>query len=133
MYRILLVATLFLSLSFLMGCSQKQERVLVANAGETTTEKKPTTPSVQIVEVGDSQKSVLVEPKVTYTYKLGLMKEKTRTYETVKYPDGNKVVPVINGYVPMIFETVYPNGERHVVYDYRNKVEFRMMQPARAD
>jgi hypothetical protein len=133
MYRILLVATLFLSLSALVGCSQKQERVLVANAGETTTENKPTTPSVQLVEVGSSQKSVLVEPKVTYAYKLGLMKEKTRTFETVKYPDGPKVVPIINGYVPMVFETIYPNGDRHVVYDYRNKVEFRMIPPARGE
>lgn len=132
MYRILLVATLFLSLSILVGCSQKQERVLVANAGDTT-ENKPPAPPVQLVEVGSSQKSVLVEPKVTYTYKLGLMKEKTRTFETVKYPDGPKVVPIINGYVPMIFETVYPNGDRHIIYDYRNKVEFRMMQPARGE
>lgn len=133
MYRILLVATFFLGLSALVGCSHKQERVLVASTGDTTTEKKLTAPPVQLVEVDNSQKSVLVEPKVTYSYKLGLMREKTRTFETVNYPDGPRVVPVINGYVPMVFETIYPNGDRHVVYDYRNKVEFRMIPPARGE
>ena len=79
-------------------------------------------PAVNVPYHGDR------EPKVTYSYKLGLMKEKTRTYEVVVYSNGPKTVPVINGYVPNVSEVTATNGDKHVTYDYRKKVPYTQVK-----
>lgn len=122
---------IFLFFSFvviLAGCKPSEVKTTVYEPVELTSENQ-IQKNVELVEIGNSQKSNLSEEKVTYKYKLGLIREKTRTEELVNYPNGPKLVPVINGYVPSVFETVYPNGEKVITYDYRSRVEYRMIQP----
>lgn len=68
--------------------------------------------------------AIYYEPKTYYHYKLGLMREKSRSYETVNYPTGPRKVPIINGYVPDISEVTNAKGEKHVTYDYRKRVRY---------
>jgi hypothetical protein len=64
------------------------------------------------------------EPQITYSYNLGLMRETSREYKDVLYPNGWRNVPIINGYVPSVSVRTEFNGDRHTVYDYRKRIEY---------